>query len=39
MGIAVSNLAAGGKLQATTKRHQFEAALARCIARHSGASR
>jgi hypothetical protein len=39
MGIAVSNLAAGGKLQATTKRAEFEAALARCIARHSGAAR
>ncbi len=35
MGIAVSNLTAGGKLQATTKRHHFDAALARAIARHS----
>ncbi len=38
MGIAVSNLAAGGKLQATTKRSQFETALARSIARHSRAA-
>jgi hypothetical protein len=39
MGIAVSNLAAGGKLQPTTKRPEFEAALARAIARHSSAGR
>jgi len=37
LGIAVSNLAAGGKLQVTTKRPEFEAAIARSIARHSGA--
>jgi hypothetical protein len=35
MGIAVSNLTAGGKLRPTTDRAVFEAALADAVARHS----
>jgi len=37
MGIAVSNLAAAGRLRATTHREQFETALGRAVARHSAA--
>jgi hypothetical protein len=35
MGIAVSNLTAGGKLRPTTDRAVFETALADAVARHS----
>ena len=35
MGIAVSNLTAANKLEPTTKRPEFQAAIAAAIARHS----
>ncbi len=35
MGIAVSNLTAANKLQPTTKRQEFQAAIDAAIARHS----
>ena len=35
MGIAVSNLTAANKLEPTTKRHEFQAAIEAAIARHS----
>ena len=38
MGIAVSNLTAGGKLKPTTKRGDFQRALEEAILRHSAPS-
>jgi hypothetical protein len=35
MGIAVSNLTAGGRLRPTTRRSEFQSALAAAITRHT----
>jgi len=37
MGIAVSNLTAGGRLKPTTRRSEFQTALETAISRHSAA--
>jgi hypothetical protein len=36
MGIAVSNLTAGGKLKPTTRRFEFQRALDAAMVRHLG---